>query len=117
VEDFVYQNGEVVLFSNLFWKWKYPFYDAVFGYHWFMYELAHVKGIRPAQVEEQREFWLSELFNLPLKNLKLVKAALLERAVAGLIIDSFLIDPKKPIAEYLTQSTRDQVEKLLEELS
>lgn len=122
VEDLVYQNKEMVLFSNLFWKWRYPFYDAVFGYHWFMYELAHVKGIKPAQVEKQRELWLSEILNLPWvrrspKNKKLVKAALLERAIAGLIIDSFLVDPKKPIAEYLSQSTRNQVKNLLEKLT
>lgn len=122
VEDLVYQNKEVVLFSNLFWKWKHPFYDAVFGYHWFMYELAHVKGIKPVQVEKQRKIWLSELSSLPWakkspKNKKLLKAALLERAIAGLIIDSFLVDPKKPIAEYLTQSTREQIEKLSRELS
>lgn len=122
VEDLAYQDGEVVLFSNLFWKWKYPFSDAVFGYHWFMYELSHVRGIKLTQVEKQREIWLSELLNLPWvkkspKNLKLAKAALLERAIAGLIIDSFLVDKEKPIAKYLTDSTRNQVKMLLVELS
>jgi hypothetical protein len=122
VEDLIYQNHQVILFSNLFWKWQYPFYDAVFGYHWFMYELDKVKGIKPNQVEKQREIWLSQLFSLPSvkkssKNLKLFKAALLERAVAGLIIDSFLVDNKKSIAAYLTQATRNQVKKLIKELS
>ncbi len=122
VEDLIYQNKQVILFSNLFWKWKYPFYDAIFGYHWFIYELAHVKGITSDQVEKQRKIWLSELFDLPrvrksAENLRLLKAALLERAVAGLIIDNFLADPKRPIAEYLTQSTREQVKKLIGELS
>ncbi|MBU3956920.1 hypothetical protein KKI19_01380 [Patescibacteria group bacterium] len=122
VEDLAYQDGEVVLFSNLFWKWKYPFCDAVFGYHWFMYELAHVKEIKPTLIEEQREIWLSELFNLPWvkkspKNKRLAKAALLERAIAGLIIDSFLVDQKRSIAKYLTESTRNQVKTLLAELS
>lgn len=122
VEDLVYQDKKVVLFSNLFWKWKYPFCDAIFGYHWFIYTLERVKGIRPTQVEKQREIWLSELFNLPRvrkssKNLRLAKAALLERAVTGMIIDNFLVDPKRPIAEYLTQSTREQVRKLTGELS
>jgi hypothetical protein len=45
VEDLVYQDDEVILFSNLFWKWKYPFYDTVFGYHWFMYSLADIERI------------------------------------------------------------------------
>jgi hypothetical protein len=87
-----------------------------------MYELDKVKGIKLNQVEKQREIWLSQLFNLPRvkkssKNLKLFKAALLERAVAGLIIDSFLVDNKKSIAGYLTQATRNQVKKLIKELS
>jgi len=121
VEDLVYQNHQVVLFANLFWKWQYPFYDAVFGYHWFMYELALVRGLKPEQIKKQRKIWLSVLFNLPgVKNSsekqRLIKAALLERAVAGLIIDSFLIDQKRSMAEYLTQSTRNQVKNLLEEL-
>ena len=122
VEDLIYQGNQVVLFSNLFWKWKYPFYDAVFGYHWFMYELGNVDGITPDQVEQQRELWISVLLDLPWvkespQNLRLAKAALLERAVAGLIIDSFLVDKNKPIAKYLTSSTRNQVKKLISELS
>lgn len=52
VEDLIYQGDEVVLFSNLFWKWKFPFYDAVFGYHWFIYALEHIPGITTQQIEE-----------------------------------------------------------------
>ena len=112
VEDLIYQGDEVVLFSNLFWKWKYPFYDTVFGYHWFMYELGNVRGITPDQIEQQRELWLSQLPDLPL-----VKAALLERAIAGLIIDNFLADKNKPIVKYLVDSTRGQIRKLMLELT
>lgn len=122
VEDLILQKNQAILFSNLFWKWKYPFYDAVFAYHWFMYELSHVKKIKPDQIEKQRKFWLTEIFNLSKsksfpRSKQLIKTALLERAVAGLIIDNFLVDQKKPIAEYLTKSTREQVRKLLGELS
>lgn len=112
VEDLIYQGDEIILFSNLFWKWKYPFYDAVFGYHWFMYELGNVEGITPDQVEQQRELWLSQLPDHPL-----IQAALLERAVAGLIIDNFLADKNKPIVEYLVESTRGQIRKLMLELT
>lgn len=121
VEDLIHQENQVVLFSNLFWKWKYPFYDAVFGYHWFMYELGNVDGITPDQVEQQRELWLSQLLDLPWvrespQNLRLAKAALLERAVAGFIIDSFLVNKNKPIAKYLTDSTRKQARELISKL-
>jgi hypothetical protein len=30
------QSGEIVLFSNLFWSWRNPFYDAIFAYHWWL---------------------------------------------------------------------------------
>ena len=122
VEDLIRQDDQVVLFSNLFWKWRFPFFDAVFGYHWFMFELCHVSGVTPLQIEAQREIWLSEILSLPWvkesqKRLILAKAALLERAVAGMIIDSFLSDPTKPIATYLTESCRDQTRKLIAELT
>ena len=28
------KDGRVIILSNLYWSWKPPFYDAVFGYHW-----------------------------------------------------------------------------------
>lgn len=123
--DLFYENlgsKVVVLFSNLFWKWRYPYFDAVFAYHWFMYELNHVDGITPQLVEEQRKIWFEEIFKATWakkteKTIRLVNAALLERAIAGLVIDSFLVDPKKPIAKYLTDSTRDQVKKLMKLLN
>jgi hypothetical protein len=49
-------------------------------------------------------------------NSRLVKAALLERAIAGLIIDGFLPDEHKPISNYLMESTREQVHILLKDL-
>ncbi|HUS60001.1 MAG TPA: hypothetical protein VMX76_01305 [Nevskiaceae bacterium] len=124
-EDLIYQDKkkkQVILTSNLFWKWRPPFYDAVFGYHWFMYTLGNVEGITPNQVEKQREVWLLALFNLTRvekspTNTRLLKTALLERAVAGFLLDSFLVDPNQPIARYLTESTRNQAKKLFEELS
>jgi len=120
--DLVYQGRDVVLFSNLFWKWKYPFYDAVFGYHWFIYELEHVKGITPDKVDEQRKIWQEGLFSLPMiagseGNIKLLRAAFLERAVVGLVLDSFLVDPKRPIAEYSIDSTRGEVKKFIKSLT
>lgn len=124
--DLVYKskgNREVILFSNLFWKWKHPFYDAIFAYHWFMFSLAKVDGITPEQVEEQRQLWFTQMDNLLItsssiaQEKRLLKAALLERAAAGLLIDSFLVDKEKPIARYLTESTRQEVIRLTQEIS
>lgn len=122
VEDLLRSGEHIVIFSNLFWKYRVPFFDAIFGYHWFMFELSHVDGITPAQIEEQRGLWLEEIFSLPFitgssDNTLLIKAVLLERAVAGFILDSLLTDSKKTIATYLTESCRDQAKKLIADIA
>jgi len=121
VEDLLRSGEQVVIFSNLFWKYRAPFFDAIFGYHWFMFELGHIDNITPDQIEKQRSLWLKEIFSLPFivnspENTLLIKAALLERATAGFILDSLLIDPKKTIATYLTESCRDQAKKLITDI-
>ena len=32
-KDLFWVNDQVVLLSNLYWSWRAPFYDGVFGYH------------------------------------------------------------------------------------
>lgn len=122
-KDLIYQNKlskKVILFSNLFWKWRYPYYDSVFAYHWFMYELANVHKITANQVEEQRKLWLDEIYEVTgavkYKEIrKLVNAALLERSVAGFLLDSFLCDSSKPISKYLYGSTKNEAIRLMKE--
>jgi len=122
-EDLIKKDDEVVLFSNLFWKWKYPFYDAVFAYHWFIYSLSGVRKISKEKIDSQRKIWLDQIINLPLvrssrDNKMLVKAALLERALAGLLVDAFAyIEEANPVAEYMVVSTRKEVKRLIEELN
>jgi hypothetical protein len=102
------------LLSNLYWSWRPPLYDAVFGYHWYIYSLAQVEGITPEAVEAQRTLWLKHIKALPQAqgdNNKLLRLALLERAAAGLNLDALSVDPQKPITEYLVQATREQVRK------
>jgi len=120
--DLVRKGSQVVLFSNLFWKWKFPFYDLVFGFHWFLFELEHVEGINPIDIDQQRDLWNKIFFDLPgvrnsEESKKLLKAALLERAVSGLIIDSFLMDKNKPIVKYLNSPLREQVIQLTKEIA
>lgn len=115
VNDLIAQGDSVIIFSNLFWKWKNPFFDAVFAYHWFIYSLAKIKDISSAEIENQRKIWQKNIFSLA-KNktdATLIRAALLERAIAGLLLDSFAyIDEDNPLSEYLVESTRDQVKKI-----
>lgn len=121
-EGDLYQvRDQVVVLSNLYWSWRQPLYDAIFGYHWFMYHLNIVDGIKPEEVEQQRAMWLSEIRTLPQTQIKagekLLNLALLERAAAGLNLDGLSSDPNKPISAYLLEATRDQIKELLEKLS
>lgn len=114
-------ENEIVILSNLYWSWKPPFYDAVFGYHWFIYHLANLPNASPELIEEQRDLWLSKINSLAnlrthLKGakLKLLNLAFLERAAAGLNLDALSVDLKSPIAEYLVEETRESLKELIE---
>lgn len=123
-KDLIYEDDakkNVVLFSNLFWKWQYPYFDAVFACHWFMYELSHVKNITPKEVEDQRKIWIEEIYNATgadasRKIKTLVDCALLERSVARFILDSFLCDPKEEISKYLYEASKNEARRLILEL-
>lgn len=118
-------DNEAIILSNLYWSWKPPFYDAIFGYHWFIYHLAKLPNATPQLVKQQRKLWLSKINSLAKTDLgthlkgvklKLLNLALLERAAAGLNLDALSVDPKSPIAEYLVQETREEVKRLIKRL-
>ncbi len=116
VIDLYSVGGHVVLLSNLYWSWRPPLYDAVFGYHWHIYSLANVEEITPEAVEAQRAIWLENIKALQQaqgSNNKLLILALLERAAAGLNLDVLSVDPQQPIAAHLVTATRDQVKQLI----
>ena len=109
------KKGEVIVLSNLYWSWKPPFYDAVFGYHWYIYNLANLNSVTPALIEQQRNLWMSKINRLAKteKDRVLLNLALLERATAGLNLDVLSIDPKNPVAEYLICRTRENIQTFL----
>lgn len=116
-------NGEVVLFSNLFWSWRMPFYDAVFAYHWWMLGMEHVpSGLTRQALEQERRHWFDKIFSLPevhvsSKTEHLVGLALLERAVPALMVDRFMLDPKKDSAKIITEGARQELRRLIDKLS
>jgi hypothetical protein len=114
--DLFKSDNEVVVLSNLYWSWRTPYYDLVFAYHWFMYDLANVKDITPEIVEAQRSLWLDKIQSIA-KDKTLLKYSLLERSAAGLNLDALSVDTNKPIAKYLVGRTREITRKLIEELS
>ena len=116
--DLYQKDSQIVLLSNLYWGWKPPLYDAVFGMHWFIYHLADVKDITPEIIEEQRKLWFEKIESLPgvKANEKLYNLALLERAAAGLNLDSLSVGTEDKIASYLVDKTREQVQSLIQDL-
>lgn len=114
-------KNQVVLLSNLYWSWRAPLYDAIFAYHWYIYRLANtVDNLSPADIDQHRELWLSKIEAIPQaqgERRPLLDLALLERATAGLLMDALTVEPQRPIAEYVVESTRQRVLELLEKLS
>jgi hypothetical protein len=120
--DLKRKGKEIVLFSNLYWKWRIPYFNAVYGYHWFIYELENVKGIRQKDVDSQKKIWLGEIFAATGadtdKGIKRqVNIVLLERAISGLLLDGLMMKSKRPIAKYMVEATRVEVERLVSLLS
>lgn len=116
----LYQVGQqVVVMSNLYWGWRAPLYDAIFGFHWFKYHLSSLPNITTKQIDQQIGLWLKKIESLPSvqKDEKLFKLAMLERYAAGLNLDALSIDSSNPIAKYLVEITRDRVKELIGELS
>lgn len=115
-------DNTVVIFSNLFWSWRVPFYDAVFGYHWWMLGMEHTENLTPELLERERKRWLEKIYALPeikgnSKNKRLVTLALLERAVPALMVDRFMLDTAKSTAMMVTEGTRNELKRLIKELS
>ncbi len=116
--DDVFKVGEqYVLTSNFMWGWGAPYNDAVFAYHWFPYIIGnHVDGLASEDIHSQKDIWLNQIHQLPQSDSdeKMLTLALLERQLAGLVIDSLTIPLEKPLAKFLVDSTRQEVEELIE---
>ncbi len=115
-------QGEVVMFSNLFWSWRMPFYDIVFAYHWWMLGMEHAPTLTPESLEQERHRWLDRIFNLSeIKNhpqgTHLVNLALLERAVPALLVDRSLLKHGESSEQIITTGARDELQRLIQELS
>ncbi len=121
VHDLIKQNKQWVLLSNLFWKWKHPFYDLVFAYHWLMISQASVTDFKPEQLDEQRNLWLQQIKEQINKSdeqqIRLLHAALLERALAALLVDGLAyLDDNLSNTQYLISVSRKRVKQLINDL-
>ncbi|MBI4058935.1 hypothetical protein HY404_01705 [Candidatus Microgenomates bacterium] len=111
-------SGEAVLFSNLFWGWKNPFYDAVFGYHWRMLGMGGVENLTSEMLEAERQKWLSKIYNLAEVKKHhggkhLIDLALLERAVPALMVDRYMLDADKLQTPLIVEAARKELKRLV----
>lgn len=117
--DVVRFGDEIVMFSNLYWDWRAPFYDAVFASHWYMYDLAQKPGITIEQLEQQRALWENQYRNftasLSPEDKRLFTLARIERFAAGLNLDALSVseDPHNKTARYLVEQTRKDLTEAL----
>ncbi len=115
VEDLIQaQDGSIVLFSNLFWKWKWPCFDLVFGYHWYMLSLASSDEIVPDVIDQQRLLWNLQMQAVVSEtstySTELFQAALLERAISTILVDGIgYLPEKKEISRYILEQAREDV--------
>jgi hypothetical protein len=116
--DFYYvSEGQIVLLSNLYWSWRAPFYDAIFGQHWFLYHLADSE-LNEKEVLAQMNLWWEEIDKLPksAEEERFLKLAYLERAAAGLNLDGLSAKIERPLSEKIVKMTRERVIRLIEGL-
>lgn len=114
----ILSDQEVVLTSNLFWSWRNPFYDATFGYHWWMLGMEHLENLDDTTLEEERSKWFTRLFDLEevkekVNGEKLLNIALLERAIPALMVDRFMTDQSKPSSIIISDGTRRELIRLI----
>lgn len=96
----------VALFSNLFWSWRWPLYDLVFGYQWFILTLSYLPE---KEILRQIKLWqtIMEKTKQAKNNPQAYKLALLERTLAAYNLDILMIQDKK---------NREKMKKILSSL-
>jgi hypothetical protein len=95
VYDLIKYKNQVVMFSNLFWTYRWPLYDFVFGYMWLMMEIAHLSE---QEIKAQMQLWQEEMKQTETVKKypeKVLNIALLERAVGAFNLDFLLIPEKR----------------------
>jgi hypothetical protein len=110
--------GEVILFSNLFWRYRQPLYDAVFAQHWHILNLSSLKNLDQTCITDQHQLWLKYLHHLPQTQGKhrhqYLYLALLERAAASLNLDILSLDPDHRHTPLLFDFTRQNLQYLID---
>lgn len=113
----VVSEEEVVICSNLFWSWRIPHYDKVFGYHWWLLGMEHVSDFKESKYVKERDRWLKKIYSLPdVSNEHLLKLAFLERAVPALMVDRLMMGVNDEVTRLITEYKRQELRELINEL-
>jgi hypothetical protein len=106
--------------SNFVWGWKAPFFDATAAYHHygrlFCERAPHVDV---KMLEDQNRLWESEMHGLVGTGAEKIKLnlAILGQHIGCLTISDLTIDPNHPMAADLIDLTRQNLTRLIKELS
>ena len=132
-EDLVFQHGhfepsrirqisenQYIIISHLFWGWKNPFYDLVFGYHWHMLGMESIPNLTQQILDTERTHWLDSFYNLNQVSTtpqaeKWLTLARLERALFAYAADSTMLDKSKPSYELIKQDCYNQLHQLIDQ--
>jgi hypothetical protein len=94
-------GNEWVLLSNLYWSFRVPLYDLVFGWHWRRLELMGNPSLGEAAISVEQPVWekgmekiVGEMGDRDSDVRRLYRLARLERAVAGLNLDLLTLAPE-----------------------
>lgn len=82
------------LFSNLFWGHRWPYYDAVFGFLWYILGVSRYKK---EEILNQINIWEDCIFNLNKIDFDKINFALIEHYLAALNLDILMINKKEEI--------------------
>lgn len=110
--DIFPKDEQYILLSNLYWSWRLPYYDAVFGFHWYQFDLAVKPETAIEQLGHHRQWW-NEAIQATIspqtpQEKRLLELAFLERAAAGLNLDG-LLNPT-PVSRWLIQTLRQEIQ-------
>lgn len=113
--DIFKKGGQYVVLSNLYWSWRAPYYDAVFGFHWYQFDLAALPETTVEELDQHRRWWKTEIEKAvaPANSheKRLLELAFLERAAAGVNLDGLLADT--PVTRWLMQTLRQEINELI----
>jgi len=113
--DIFPKGSQYILLSNLYWSWRLPYYDAVFGFHWYQFDLAAKPTTTVELLDQHRQWWKQAIHqtinpSTPQEK-RLLELAFLERAAAGLNLDA-LISPT-PVSRWLINTLRQEIQSLM----